>query len=167
MDDTRYQATWRIESTARAVSRLRATIRDEVRSWGLSLDDDQHSTLLLLSAELTTNALRYGDQEIITVHIRVTSSTVSIRVTDGGQATGLVVARQASTQAEDGRGLTLVALLSTRWSVERTEYGKAVTAELALPADGARSPIPECRSRSSVVSCVTGHRAPGRVLASR
>ncbi len=167
MDDTRHQTTWHIESTARAVSRLRATIRDEVRSWGSVLNDDQLSTLLLLSAELTSNALRYGDQEIIAVRIRLTSSAVSVRVTDGGQATGLVVARPSSTQAEDGRGLALVALLSTSWSVERTEYGKAVTAELALDANGPRSPTFECRGRSSVVSCASSHRTAAGVLVTR
>jgi anti-sigma regulatory factor (Ser/Thr protein kinase) len=167
MDDTPLHSTWCIASTPQAVSRLRAVIRDAIQDWDLPLDDDQLHTLLLLSTELTTNALRYGDQESITVEISVESSLASIRVSDGdAQAAGSVVASSASPEAETGRGLALVTFLATRWSVERTEHGKAVTAELALTAIDERIPAARGRSGFPAIPCGARSRTCVQVLAS-
>jgi len=160
MDDTPLHAAWCIASTPRAVSRLRAVIRDEIQAWRLPLDDDQLHTLLLISTELTTNALRYGDHDSITVELSVESSLASIRVTDGdAQATGEVVSSSASPEAESGRGLALVTFLATRWSVARNEHGKTVTAELALAASKptsarGRSGLPVIPCRGATRACV-------------
>jgi hypothetical protein len=54
---------------------------------------------------------------------------VQIRVTDGGSVTP-PAPRTVDPDAIDGRGLTIVDALATRWGVERGGRGQCVWAEL-------------------------------------
>jgi len=59
-----------------------------------------------------------------------------------------------------------VAFLATRWSVDRTEHGKAVTAELALTAIDGRTSAASGRSGFRALPCGTGGRTCVQVLTS-
>jgi DNA-binding NarL/FixJ family response regulator len=82
----------------------------------------------LLTSELVTNAVRYGDGRV-----RVTASTghgrIRVAVSDGGE--GVPVVRRSSTEDESGRGLELVERLASDWGVEPLPVGKTVWFEVA------------------------------------
>jgi anti-sigma regulatory factor (Ser/Thr protein kinase) len=96
-------------------------------------------------AELVGNAVRHADPlpgGVIRVAWRLRSepdTTVEVRVTDGG-ADRQPLPRIASPEAQDGRGLAIVAALAARWGVERDGLGQCVWAELG-PVSRAQAPV--------------------------
>jgi anti-sigma regulatory factor (Ser/Thr protein kinase) len=110
---------------------LRRSLGDNSRSREV-IDDAE-----LVVSELVTNAI---DAECSDARLTVTVETdggVRIEVED--DARGLPRHAVVSSSVERGRGLTLVAALSTRWGYEKLARGKRVWAE--LPARrGALSP---------------------------
>jgi anti-anti-sigma regulatory factor len=103
--------------------------RQAVQSWaadiglGRNLDD-----LLLLVSELVTNAVRYGSPPV-RVEVTADDRTVTLGVEDG--TAERPVGRQASDDAEGGRGLLLLSLLSTDHGVRSEPPGKVVWASLS------------------------------------
>jgi anti-sigma regulatory factor (Ser/Thr protein kinase) len=88
-------------------------------------------------AELVGNAVRHAGPlpgGVVRVAWRVRElsgvSAVEVRVTDGGAAE-VPLPRSAGPDELDGRGLTIVEALSTRWGVERDGFGQSVWAEIA------------------------------------
>jgi anti-sigma regulatory factor (Ser/Thr protein kinase) len=89
-------------------------------------------------AELLGNAIRHAAPlpgNIIRLNCRACVSGVDVvvrlEVTDGG-STLVPVARPASTESVDGRGLAIVSALARSWGVERGPAGQCVWAELAI-----------------------------------
>ena len=83
----------------------------------------------LLTSELVTNAMRYGAPPV-TVHIDCDESVgLQVRVSDTSSTEP--VPRDADRDAEGGRGLTLVDVISTAWGVERTDGGKTIWFQIA------------------------------------
>ena len=96
-------------------------------------------------AELVGNAVRHADPlpgGVVRVAWRLRlepETTVEIRVTDGG-ADRQPLPRTAGPDAQDGRGLAIVAALAVRWGVERDGLGQCVWAELG-PVRRAQAPV--------------------------
>ncbi|MFE9203915.1 ATP-binding protein [Micromonospora sp. NPDC007230] len=91
--------------------------------------------LVAVLAELVGNAVRHADPlpgGVVRVAWRLRPTAngrcVQLRVTDGGSASGPLL-RAATPDAIDGRGLHIVAGLSSRWGVERDGLGQSVWAE--------------------------------------
>jgi len=90
-------------------------------------------------AELLGNAIRHAAPlpgNIIRLNCRACVSgvdevVVRLEVTDGG-STLVPVARPASADSVDGRGLAIVSALARSWGVERSPSGQCVWAELAI-----------------------------------
>lgn len=96
------------------------------RAWPSDL---LHSALLLVS-ETVTNAVRHGGGTI-TLVVRWSRTLVRVEVHDEADTTPVV--RPAPTgDAEGGRGLHLIEVLSTRWGVQPDPPGKTVWFELAV-----------------------------------
>ncbi|MGH3159090.1 MAG: ATP-binding protein [Streptosporangiaceae bacterium] len=116
--------------TAASCARLHAV--HVLHEWGLrDLADD---TALIVS-ELVTNAaeasMALPEQPPIALRLLATSTSLMIELWD--QSPLDPAPRAADTDDECGRGLTVVAALSTRWGCARTGYRrKVVWAELAL-----------------------------------
>ena len=92
--------------------------------------DDLDSALSVVS-ELVANAVRHADSPC-TVRLLLTRATLRVEVTDEwAEAPSPAV---VSEESESGRGLFIVAALSTAWGVDRAEPGKTVWAELARTA---------------------------------
>jgi anti-sigma regulatory factor (Ser/Thr protein kinase) len=75
----------------------------------------------LVVHELVMNGVTHGEPDAraeIAVSCRLLESHVVISVLDQGRR-GTVVARRASADSIDGRGLAIVEALSERWSVDR------------------------------------------------
>ena len=75
---------------------------------------------ILLTSELVTNAAMHGGPPIHLV-VECTGDAVEVRVHDGSSTQP--VARAATDQETDGRGLMLVDLLSAEWGVDLSSGG--------------------------------------------
>ncbi|WP_424888590.1 ATP-binding protein [Streptomyces sp. XH2] len=115
----------------RCVGLARAELRMALETWGLTSIEDE---ALLVLSELLTNAVVHGrvspGREIET-RFRLEAGALRIRVDDACKRWPSV----GPQSDEGGRGLPLVAALSTSWGVSnRVGVGKSVWAVPAVPA---------------------------------
>lgn len=127
----------------------RSFLRRTLAAWGL---DPHRDTAELVMSELVTNAVKAAphpapphadlrDAPLVTVELRATAHVLRICVED--TAPGHPTLRTAPTDAESGRGLFLVAALSTHWNTTPTPTGGKITwAELALAGSEHARPLP-------------------------
>ncbi|MFF2039916.1 SpoIIE family protein phosphatase [Kitasatospora sp. NPDC058170] len=119
-------ATWSLEADPAAVARVRETATARLRAWGL--EDLVFTTELVLS-ELVTNAIRYAGGP---VEVRlILAERLTCEVSDPSATQPRM--RRARLTDEGGRGLYLVAQLSSRWGSRYTRRGKTIWAEQELP----------------------------------
>ena len=109
---------------ARLARRHLATIG---ASWPAGLLD----VALLLTSELVTNALRYGNGGGICLTVRRTPDALRVEVQDANPAAPQL-SRQPDATVERGRGLHLIDSLATRWghAPSADQTGKTVWFEL-------------------------------------
>jgi hypothetical protein len=89
-----------------------------------------HDDVLSSMGELVTNAILYGTGPI-DVQLRLDGSLLHLGVTDCSE--DMPVHRSSSASAENGRGMMVVAGLSTAWGAHRLPTGgKTVWCEFAL-----------------------------------
>jgi serine phosphatase RsbU (regulator of sigma subunit) len=109
---------------AQLVSKVRAFVAEELRK----LDrDDLVDDAVLVAGELATNALLHAGG-IAAVRVERVVDRVRLEVHDRTRVPPLLA--RDSTEAMTGRGLRLVASLSSRWAAEPTDGGKVVWAEM-------------------------------------
>ena len=78
----------------------------------------------LLVSELVTNAVVHGAPPV-TVNVECDGTDLRVAVTDGSDRSP--VPRQADPDAESGRGIYLVDVISDRWGIAPSRgHGKAV-----------------------------------------
>jgi len=116
-----------------AAAEARRQVLATIYAWDIPVDLD---VAVLLTSELVTNAIRHEAGETIT--LTITSVCGQLRVDVHDTSRTMPVIMDAPPDAEAGRGLMLVASLSTDWGVHRTRSGKAVyfTLEFDLPDSG-------------------------------
>jgi anti-sigma regulatory factor (Ser/Thr protein kinase) len=110
-----------------APAEARSYVRAAIEAWGVPVDPH---VAALLTSELVTNAIRHEAGE--TVKLFVTCSCGHLRVYVHDTSRSWPMALDTPADAETGRGLMLVASLSTGWGYYRTPAGKAVYFTLAL-----------------------------------
>jgi anti-sigma regulatory factor (Ser/Thr protein kinase) len=154
----------RLAAVLTAVGAARAFVRSTLAEWRLeeALDGAE-----LTVSELVTNAVKgsgpaveRGVRPVVGVQLRAAGSSLYVEVWDRGAGTPEL--RAQAEDAEGGRGLFLVDVLSSRWDVFRPAGGgKVVWAELLLEVgqmepcarDGAGEPwLPGCRPASDLES---------------
>ena len=91
--------------------------------------DEVLDTALLLTSELATNVIRHAATDFEVTLCPLNATTVRVCVRD--QSVNAPVVREEPLDAENGRGLTLVAALAAAWGVDRRRHGKAVWFDLA------------------------------------
>jgi anti-sigma regulatory factor (Ser/Thr protein kinase) len=109
-----------------AVTQARRFVVDTAREWGLAQIAED---LQLIASELAGNAFRHAHSEF-TVAISKDASSLRVAVADRSHA--LPEQRRPTNSSNSGRGLLLVAALSTKWGVQPSIEGKVVWAELQL-----------------------------------
>jgi anti-sigma regulatory factor (Ser/Thr protein kinase) len=128
---------------ATSVSLVRHRCVDELRGRGISpvtIDD----TALVLS-ELVGNAVRHGqplDGSSIEVRWEISQTTVRLEVRDGGRGplkheAGLPV--RGSADAEGGRGLAIVAMLTGSWGSAFDAEEAVVWADIPIAGVGVQA----------------------------
>ncbi|MCL2584488.1 MAG: SpoIIE family protein phosphatase [Streptosporangiales bacterium] len=121
------RCSWPVECDEAAVREARHLIRAPLKRWGL---EDLEPVTELLVSELVTNAIRYAKGDITLRMVREPESVVC-EVHDSSPALPRVL--HADQDAENGRGLHVVAQLATRWGARRIHSGKVVWCEQAVP----------------------------------
>ncbi|MFE1770252.1 ATP-binding protein [Streptomyces sp. NPDC059008] len=119
------------------VPAARRQVVDQVRAWGIPLDDETTDAIRLIASELITNAVVHG-QGTVTIWLHYQPGRLVIEVFDGNGLAPLMGC--AGSADESGRGLALVDLLAVRSGWQSVEHGKRVWAEVALP-----KPVPAMR----------------------
>jgi serine phosphatase RsbU (regulator of sigma subunit)/PAS domain-containing protein len=122
-DDT---VVWSVEPDPAAVARVREAATAALDDWGLA--DLTFTTELVLS-ELVTNAIRYAGGPVTVRLIR--ADTLTCEVSDASSTQPRM--RRARLTDEGGRGLYLVAQLTSRWGSRYTASGKTIWTEQELP----------------------------------
>ena len=125
-----YQRRVRLTRKPAAAAEARSQVRVAIRDWKIPVDPD---IALLLASDLVTNAIMHGAGETLTLAIRCSRGRLRIDVYDKSRSLPLGAGEPARTDA--GRGLVLVAALSTEWGSFRTPAGKARYFTLAFPPD--------------------------------
>ena len=108
-------ATPRQELVLPASSVSPAAARDWARHAGCQVHAvDLLDDALLLITELVTNAVLHGGPPIL-LAIECDDTSLHVRVRDGSPA--LPARREAGQESQNGRGMTLVELLTSTWGV--------------------------------------------------
>lgn len=116
----------------RSAAVARRHVKAVIHACHLGVDGD---VAVLLTSELITNALRHGlREEAIELVITSAGNWMRVCVHDNSRSAPVLVRR--SPDAEDGRGLELLASLSASWGFEQTATGKAVYFTLVADAGG-------------------------------
>lgn len=102
------------------------------------LSADQAFDAALIASELVGNAVRHGSP-LPSGHLAVEWSFgaegYTISVTDGGNCSGEIAAREADSLDVSGRGLMIVAALSRDWGVAKADGCTTVWARGELPRE--------------------------------
>ena len=116
----------------RSVGVARWLISEWCAPWvkGSQVSEDTVEALLLLSSEVVTNAVVHGSG-MVRVALSRRGDSLRLEVSDEGGGMPLIGAQRED--AESGRGMAMVEMLSQRWGTELDEgpLGKKVWFELA------------------------------------
>jgi predicted amidophosphoribosyltransferase len=121
-----------------AVAEARGQVRAVIRAWKVSVDPD---IAVLLTSDLVTSAVMHGNGETVMLAVRCSRDRLRVDVYDTSYSLPNTADEPAGMKT--GRGLALVAALSTEWGSFRTPAGKAVYFTLAFQPD-----LPEVGDRA-------------------
>lgn len=113
-----------------AAAEARSQVRAAICAWDIPVDP---TAAVVLTSELVTNAIRHEAGETVMLVISCACGQLRVDVHDTSWSVPVLV--DAPADAETGRGLMLVASMSTDWGFYRTPAGKAVYFMLAFQAD--------------------------------
>jgi len=125
-----HQRRVRLPREPAAAAEARSQVRAAIRDWKVPLDLD---LAVLLTSDLVTNAITHGDGG--TVALAVRCSRGQLRIDVYGQSRLLPAGMAGPAGTDAGRGLVLVAALSTEWGSFRTPAGHAMYFTLAFQPD--------------------------------
>ncbi|MFG2519087.1 ATP-binding protein [Streptomyces sp. NPDC048527] len=120
-----------------SAAQARKLTRAHLSGWAVC--DDTCDAAALVISELVTNAIVHTASSRIVCELHDCDDRVRIAVRDEGWAPGEPhPSRRVAPEEEHGRGLLLVAAVSTAWGAQETGPGLLVWAELARDADSAQ-----------------------------
>ncbi|WP_254879048.1 ATP-binding protein [Streptomyces sp. NA04227] len=123
-----------------SVRRARAFVRDGLTCDARLADPDHIDTVVLITSELVTNAIRYGTEPGDSVRVVLDADATRTRVEVHDPVRRRPRIRPASDERQRGRGLIILdALCPGRWGTYDIPFGKAVWAEVAAARVGGRT----------------------------
>ena len=137
-----HQRRFRLTREPAAAAEARRQVRAAIRAWKIPVDPD---IAILLTSDLVTSAIMHGHGETVTLAIRCSRGHLRIDVYDTSRSLSMAVGEPAVT--ETGRGLVLVAALSTGMGLFPTPAGKAMYFTLAFQSDLPQGAIARLRRR--------------------
>ena len=124
------QHTWMLQHGPRAPGIARSHLAGACHD----LPRETVEVALLLTSEIVTNAVRYGDGDVR----MAVACNGDLRVEVQDHASGMPVVREASALAEGGRGLMIVAAFADAWGTEAHGTSKSVWFSLRTPREASR-----------------------------
>ena len=121
-----------LSADPRQVAEARHRMSDHLQSMGI--EGDIADSAVLLVSELVTNAILHGEPPV-ELRVGVPGARVHVEVHDSDRESSLHLPRsgeQMRAERLGGRGLGLVAELSSRWGLSTDESGKSVWFEIDL-----------------------------------
>jgi hypothetical protein len=134
-----HQRRFRLTRKPAAAAEARGQVRAAIGAWQVPVDPD---IAVLLASDLVTSAIMHGSGETVMLVIRCPRGQLRIDVYDASRSLPIAADEPAGTAT--GRGLALVAALSTEWGSFRTPAGEAVYFTLAFQPD-----LPEAGDRAT------------------
>ncbi|SEN94207.1 Serine phosphatase RsbU, regulator of sigma subunit [Actinacidiphila rubida] len=122
-DDTQ---AWEFPAREAAVAEAREKANATLERWQAPMETA--ITTELVVSELVTNAVRYGGGEVLGLRLIRDGRTLVCEVSDASSTSPHL--KRARTEDEGGRGLFIVASVSTRWGVRFTATGKTIWTEI-------------------------------------
>jgi anti-sigma regulatory factor (Ser/Thr protein kinase) len=121
---------WSSETTLAPVPLSSRAARHFVADWCIAegVIGDVVDTVLLLTAELVTNAVLHGRSDVV---LRVGRAGSRVRVAVGDENTRLPQRRETDPEALNGRGMALVEALADAHGVDVGAFGKTVWFDVA------------------------------------
>lgn len=117
------------DATPQSAAAARRFVRDFCLSRGC---EELIDLALLVVSELITNAVVHA-QSPSTLALRLRSETLRLEVSDA--STEAPSPKSVTAEAEEGRGLFVVAAVCTAWGVDPTETSKTIWAEISRAED--------------------------------
>ncbi|MET8410875.1 SpoIIE family protein phosphatase [Streptomyces sp. NPDC005195] len=117
----------RLRNDPAAAGQARRHVRAQLTAWGL---DEVIMTTELVVSELVSNVVRHASGPITLRLLR--GRTLVCEVADASPVMPRI--RRAADTDEGGRGLQLIAAVSSRWGARYTASGKCIWTEQLLPA---------------------------------
>lgn len=111
-------------ATPAEARRLRHQVAKTLADWGFT---DRADDVLSSCAELLSNALSYGQTEVLKVQLTENEGWLRLAVPDGNPYPPFPAL--ADRDDEDGRGISMVAMLADAWGFRAAGEGKSVFAE--------------------------------------
>ncbi|HEY2565854.1 MAG TPA: ATP-binding protein [Acidimicrobiales bacterium] len=112
-----------LEAEPAAVREARGVVRISLER----SDEDLIALVVLLADEVVTNAVLHGEGPI---DLAVETNEDRVKVTVRDRSDARPVPGEPAHHAEDGRGLSIVEALASRWGVSAMEPGKSVWFEI-------------------------------------
>ncbi|WP_314410730.1 ATP-binding protein [Streptomyces kroppenstedtii] len=134
--------------TPASVGLARRNVTELLTAWGT--DPEACDNAVLVTSELVTNALTHTASERIVCRLRSDGQRIQLEVEDQNRGLSIPAQRTARLDDQGGRGLMLVAVLSTDWGTRDTAHGSGRVVWAVLPARSVTVPPPSpLSSRSS------------------
>ncbi|MDQ2585555.1 ATP-binding protein [Saccharothrix yanglingensis] len=115
-----------LPASAASSAHARQVVADAAKAWELSEDVAEDAALVV--TELVSNSV---DHAIGPVDLTVSRTATGLRVEVGDRSPAQPRPQPVRVDSSRGRGLIIVAALSTAWGTEPTPTGKVVWAELS------------------------------------
>lgn len=118
-----------------------AQARDHVREalWSWKVPEDAVETAVLLVSELTTNAVKHTQSPRIELELLRRQGEVEMAVQDNGprpaKTLRTILTQAGDTWDENGRGLSIVQRLASRWGAAEAGTGLRVWAAIDTKDD--------------------------------
>ncbi|MEU4652788.1 ATP-binding protein [Streptomyces sp. NPDC023723] len=122
-----------LASKPESAGAARAFVREYVGYHLPRARQDYVETVVLVTCELVTNALRYGTEPHDRVRVVIDTDDARTRVEVHDPVRRRPRVRPESDQRDRGRGLLIVDFLCHRWGVTELPLGKAVWVEVRTP----------------------------------
>lgn len=123
--------TMELPCVRESMSRARALVSNVLATWGM--DDDAADCGRIIVTELLANAVEHTQTPVSKVIVeRPSNGAVRIGVSD--RSHGVPHLKAAALNAESGRGLRLVAGMSSRWGYDTHPWGKVTWAVIEASA---------------------------------
>lgn len=123
-----HEAATSFDASPESAAGARRFVRDVCLNWGC---EELADSALLVVSELVTNAVTHARTRC-TLTIRLRGAVLRLEVTDNSHEAPSP--RLLSAYSEGGRGLFIVAALSSSWGIDPASRGKTVWAEFSREA---------------------------------